>query len=210
MQIAGQKLFFPANFRFFNRLPSRFEILVIARGAETRRGTAFEIEIAGQRLVLPSRVALKPGARYELEKVSNLEFRIVSEKSTAEAEKTTEIPVRPRAAAPSVFAEQFFTPDQPPRLTELLALRVLEDAGRSLSDRGKKYVFDFDAEFPLQGLFHGTAEGGYTLFLAGAAADEQLISALNGILAELKISGIKRVEPQVFEHLATGAIDLRS
>ena len=86
MEISGQRLFFPPNFRFFQRLPARFEILVIARGANRQGNTVFEVEIAGQRLALPSRVPLLPGRRYELEKITELEFRIVREKELSEKE----------------------------------------------------------------------------------------------------------------------------
>ncbi|HRP70445.1 MAG TPA: hypothetical protein PLY93_13010, partial [Turneriella sp.] len=80
MEITGSSISIPRNFLFLHKLPARFEMLVIARGAAFKESTAYEVELLGQRLVLRSKVELKPGTKYELEKENALVFRIVKEK----------------------------------------------------------------------------------------------------------------------------------
>lgn len=208
MEISGQRLFFPPNFRFFNRLPARFEILVIARGANKQGSTVFEVEIAGQRLALPSRVALVPGKRYELEKVSELEFRIVREKAVTEKEAEQ----LPRLREPNEVATQS-TDAGIPNITpfslgELAILRLLEEEGRSVREQNQKYLFDFSGEFELRGLFHSHRDGSYTLFVSGSLAAGAFPGALSDELKSLGISGIKVLDSAVFDRLAAGAIDL--
>ncbi len=208
MEIAGQRLFFPPNFRFFHRLPSRFEILVIARGASRQGSTVFEVEIAGQRLALPSRVALVPGRRYELEKISELEFRIVRESPGAEKES--------QQAAGATDKKEAATPENLSALvnvasfslSELAILRLLEEAGGSVTKHQQKYLFDFSGEFDLRGLIHSHRDGTYTLFISGRLAAGGFPDALSSELRSLGITRIKLLNESVFDRLAAGAIDL--
>lgn len=208
-EISGQKLLLPPNFRFFHRLPARFEILVIARGANRQGSTVFEVEISGQRLALPSRVALVPGKRYELEKISEFEFRIVREKAPLKEEAGEEV--------------RMHRPDEPPvqsssaplpgitafSLGELAVLRLLEEGGKPLREQNEKFVFDFAGEFDLRGLFHPHRDGNYTLFVCGVMASAVLSEALSQELRSLGIREIRVLDAAVFERLAAGAVDLR-
>lgn len=208
MEIAGQRLFFPPNFRFFHRLPARFEILVIGQGASRTGGTVFEVEIAGQRLALPSRVALVPGRRYELEKISEFEFRIVEEKTEREKNapglRTLDQPdaTRVKDQAPAL------PPPLPFSLGELAVFRLLEENGGGVREQNRKFLFDFVGEIELRGLFHPHSDGTYTLFVSGTAARRGFTAALADELKSLGVSAIRIIESPVFERLAAGAIDL--
>lgn len=209
MEISGQRLFFPPNFRFFHRLPARFEILVIARGANRQGNTVFEVEIEGQRLALPSRVPLLPGRRYELEKITELEFRIVREKEVSEKESERDVQPRKAGEAAPVAREEIVAPISQFSLAELAILRLLDESGRSVREQDHKYLFDFSGEFELRGLFHPHRDGKYTLFVSGALAADSFSGALAAELKELGITGIKVLDAAVFDRLAAGAIDLR-
>ncbi len=209
MEIRGQNLFLPPNFAFLSRLPARFQILVVGRGAEKNGVPVFEIEIQGQRLALPSRVPLIPGKRYELEKISETEFRIVAEKSEPEREAAKGISgSKPDEAGFSSVAE-LFAGDSRFSAADLVILRLMEEAGKGLQVLGGKFAFDFTGEFELRGLFHPHTDGTYTLFLSGARADTTLAAAMSKELASLRITGVRILAQEVFDHLASGAIDLR-
>jgi len=209
MEILGQRLFFPPNFRFFNRLPARFEILVIARGANKQGSTVFEVEIAGQRLALPSRVPLLPGKRYELEKITELEFRIIREIEVSEKDSERNFPPRKAGETAPVPREEGFAPMTQMSLSELAILRLLEESGRSVREQNQKFLFDFSSEFELRGLFHPHHDGTYTLFVSGASAAHSFSGTLAAELKDLGITGIKVLEASLFDRLAAGAIDLR-
>lgn len=211
MEVFGQKLFFPPNFRFFHRLPARFEIFVVARGAERQGKTVFDIEIAGQRLALPSRVPLVPGRRYELEKISDFEFRIVKEKSAPE--KTEEFAAhaeknRESSNETAIAQTGFPFSDLVFSLSDWAILRSLEDTGRSLTEKNGKFLFDFSGEFSLKGIFHPHRDGNYTLFLSGALADPKLVSELKSIFQHLPITGIKILNSTIFDRISAGAINI--
>lgn len=209
MEIAGQHLSIPRNFFFLHRLPSRFEILVVARGAATEKGTAFELEIAGQRLVLHSRIELKVGARYELEKASALEFRILSEKK---AEKET--PGTPRGAAVGEErrgddAVQFLAMGNQLLPQDLLALKVLEETVASPHPRSDKYVFDLGREIGMKGVFVPSGARRFSLFFCGKlGADDQ--TGVTKLLAELGIAPVRQVSEEVLERIATGSVDIET
>jgi hypothetical protein len=209
MEISGQRLFFPPNFKFFHRLPARFEILVIARGANKQGSTVFEVEISGQRLALPSRVALIPGKRYELEKISELEFRIVREKEPTEKEAGQELRTRKSDEPPAESTHTPLSGITPFSLGELALLRLLEEGGKSVRERNDKYVFDFSGEFELRGLFHPHRDGGYTLFISGVLAAAGFPDALSDELKSLGIRQVRILDNAVFDRLAAGAVDLR-
>jgi hypothetical protein len=208
MEISGQRLFLPPNFRFFHRLPARFDILVIARGADKKGSTVFEVEINGQRLALPSRVALIPGKRYELEKVSEFEFRIVREKEPTEKEAAEEIRLRKTEDLPAQTTELPQSGITPFSLGELALLRLLEEGGKAVREQNEKYIFDFSAEFDLRGLFHPNRDGGFTLFLSGQLAAAGFPDALLDELKALGIRQLRILENAIFDRLAAGAVDL--
>jgi hypothetical protein len=209
MEIAGQHLSIPRNFLFMHRLPARFEIFVVARGAVTTKGTAFELEIAGQRLVLHSRIELKVGARYELEKVSALEFRILGEKKSdkevhdAPSEADTTMEKSGEDAIRFLALGHQLSPH------DLLALKVMEDSVSSPRRRNDKYVFDLGFEIGLKGVFvpHGPAR--FSLFISGHVNPEQN-GGLARLMAEVGISPVRQVSEDVLERIAAGAVDIET
>lgn len=211
MQVLGQSLLFPTNFRFFAKLPVRFEILVLSRGAQTKNGVGFEVEILGQRLMLRSKIELKLGARYELEKSSPFEFRIVAEK---EPNGTTEKKLGDLQGAKNerveLAYEELFTQQTQPSLAEILSLKILEDESSITRLQNKKYLFEFKHDFSLRGLFHANDSGQWTLFLTGEAAQKELVHQLKESLAELSIVSIQIIDATLFQSLAGGALDLTS
>jgi len=211
MEIAGQRLYLPPNFNFLARLPARFEILVLARGATTGKTTAFELQIAGQSIVLKSETSLKVGARYELEKISATEFRILAEKKDETAATKIEIRDTPQRDTRVEFerSELFINPQTPPHLQDAIALRIMKDKNHALEKHSDKYAFNFDHEFALGGVFVPHTPGKYLLFLSGARANSSLQNELQEQLAELGVSRISLVSTQVLEQIATGAVDLR-
>ena len=211
MEISGQRLSIPRNFFFLNRLPARFEILVVARGANTPKGTAFELEIYGQRLMLHSKVDLKVGARYELEKASALEFKILSEKTEEIKEQSApELPVSREKNTRETDAAGFFLPQVGTAYSDLLALRVLADAGKKIEAANSKYLFNFNAEIPLSGVFVPVATGQFNLFLSGQGIQGEHIDALAGLLAPLGIQNVRSVSPAILERISAGAVDIQS
>ncbi|MBS0618156.1 MAG: hypothetical protein JSR44_08205 [Spirochaetes bacterium] len=211
MEIAGQRLYLPQNFNFLARLPARFEILVLARGATSGKTTAFELQIAGQSIVLKSETPLKIGARYELEKISATEFRILDEKkeeSTA-AKIDNRDTLQSDTRIESERSELFINPQTPPQMHDALALRIMKDKKHALEKHADKYVFDFDCEFALGGVFVPHGPGKYLLFISGARANSALQEELQTQLTELGVSRISLVSAQVLEQIATGAVDLR-
>lgn len=204
MQISGQRLFFPKNFQFLQRLPQRFELLVIARGATNQNGSAFEVKVLGQSLVIRSKVALKEGARYELEKTSAIEFRIVAEKKSeiddssprTEKTKTTVIP-------------ENLLPLSGATLPEMLAVKILINEGTIQSPSIGKYLVDWNLELGFKGVFIARDSGEHVLFVTGKAASGPTVQALAEQLRDLGILGVRNVSEQTFQSLATGAIDLQ-
>lgn len=211
MEISGQRLSIPRNFLFLNRLPARFEILVVARGAQVPKGTAFELEIQGQRLVLHSKIDLKVGARYDLEKISAFEFRILNEKAE---EKRESLPVEvnnPRREKISeADAAQILQPESTAAYADLLALRVLEDSGGHLAAEADKYLFTLEAEVGLRGVFVQQGPGRYTLFVTGSGATARAVADLTEFLSPLGIGNIRAVSPAVLDRISAGAVDIRS
>ncbi|MBL8032095.1 MAG: hypothetical protein JNJ69_00230 [Leptospiraceae bacterium] len=211
MQIGADRLFFPRNFLFFHRLPARFEIGVIARGATIPRGTVFELEVFGQRLALPSKTELKVGARYELEKISAMEFRIVrevgEEKPASAPVETVKTERRPESFADGLAA---FAQLPSASYSDLLALRVSDD-GHNIKKTGEhKYAFDLSADFPFKGVFIEREPGSYTLFVSGAAATLSATNALAAMLADFGVSAVRPVSADVLERISAGAIDMQT
>lgn len=211
MQIFPDRLVFPRNFRFFNRLPARFEILVVDRGAKTTRGTVFELELVGQRLALPSKAELKVGMRYELEKISATEFRILREvdadKKPAEAE--VKGAKRPNEVHPADGAEYLST-HLSAQSTDLLAVRFLSENGSIEKSGESKYAFDLTGEFALRGVFVARSPGKYTLFLSGAAADADAVRHFTDGLRDFGVEAIRQVSAEVLDRIEQGSIDMKS
>lgn len=211
MEIAGHKLFLPANFSFLRRLPSRFDISVLSRGAEKSGLIAFELEVQGQRIVLKSGVELKVGARYELEKINETQFRIVRLLAEAEQVPETSPPALKASHSPD-FREAFpLLSGQAGLLPQdLLAIHLLEEEGQGITRHGAKYFFDWDTRFSLSGVFVPLPGRGYTLFLAGKASNPDVTAEFTGLLHDLNIMNIRHVSRQALESIAAGAVDLRS
>lgn len=211
MQVTGQSLLFPSNFRFFAKLPARFEILVLSRGAQTKNGVGFEVEILGQRLMLRSKVELRLGARYELEKSSGFEFRIVGEKeSNASVEKKIDVLKSAKSEKIELVSEEIFPQQIQPSLAEIISLKILEDESSITRLQNRKYLFEFTHDFSLRGLFHANEAGKWTLFLTGEAAQKELAHQLKESLTELSIVSIQIIDAVLFQSLADGALDLTS
>ena len=209
MKIVGEKLLLPRNFEFFRRLPARFEILVVGKGAVRPDGSAFEVEILGQRLTLKSKVDLKPGARYALEKQSAVEFRIVREtEPEAAAAKTATRQKRADEALPrqdqgvTLYFEGSVT-----NAADLWKIQNLADSGLTIDQQGQKYRFDFEAAAGIKGLFVPVSSGGFSLLVCGPAATPQNTTTLQELLGDLQIRSVARIDAATFERIAGGAID---
>ncbi len=211
MEISGQRISLPRNFLFLNRLPARFEILVIAKGATLPKGTAFELEIQGQRLVLQSKIELKVGARYDLEKISALEFKILAEKGDIPREKTAdELRTDPPRKNPGTDSPAVFIPDAKTTAQDLMALKVLADSGRHVSANGDKYLFSLESEIDLSGVFVPQTPGRYRLFVSGHAIQKADLENLAESLSGLGIDGVRHVTPAVLARISAGAVDIRT
>lgn len=211
MEISGQRLSIPRNFFFLNRLPARFEILVVGKGAQMPKGTAFELEILGQRLVLQSKIDLKVGARYELEKISAMEFKILAEKNEESRERpATETRSEAARKSETIQAETFFRGDGAFPPADLLALKVLADSGRSVSRENGKYLFNLATEFDTSGVFVPASPGRYRLFVSGQKLAKNDIDNLAALLAPLGVESIRHVNAGVLARLAAGAVDISS
>lgn len=211
MEIAGQKLFLPANFSFLRRLPARFEIIVVGRGAEKSGLIAFELEVQGQRMVLKSGVELKIGARYELEKVNETQFRLLRQITEGEPFSEKPLPGTKTGQAQNLPAEAHVHLSQSHLLPQdLVAIKLLEREKENIQKRESKFFFDWDRKFSLSGVFVPLPGGGYTLFLAGSAATAKVAEKLSGLMTDLPVKNIRSVSRQVLESIAAGAIDLKS
>ncbi len=211
MQIFPDRVVFPRNFRFFNRLPARFEILVVDRGAKTARGTVFELELAGQRLALPSKAELKVGTRYELEKISATEFRILREvedgKKNADSDTVRNAPsAEPRQADGADYLSTHLAADH----VDLLAVQLLSGEGRLGQAGESKFAFDLSGEFPLRGVFVQRSPGRYTLFLAGAAADTAAVQHLTQVLRDFGVEAIRPVSSDILDRIEQGSVDMKT
>lgn len=208
MKIVGEQLVLPRNFEFIRRLPARFEILVIGKGAVRPEGSTFEIEIMGQRLTLRSKVDLKPGARYELEKQSATEFRISREIANQHADVDQAREGRAERATPEKAQQPLFNFDAANMTPQdLWKLQAFTESGAEVEQLGQKYRFDFEAAAGIKGLFVPVSSGGYALLLCGAAAGSENISAVRDLVSDLQIRSVARVDAATFEHIAAGAID---
>ena len=208
MKIIGEKLVLPRNFEFFRRLPARFEILVIAKGAVRPDAATFEIEIQGQRLTLRSKVDLKPGARYELEKQSVTEFRITRETDSESAIVTRRVADRASAEARDKSDNLQLLFDGPNlTATDLWKVQAFAEAGGEVEQRGQKYRFDFESEAGMKGLFVPVSSGGYSLLISGPAAIRENIEAFQLLLEDLQIRSVSRVDAATFDRISDGAID---
>jgi hypothetical protein len=211
MEIGGNHLVFPRNFLFLNRLPARFEILVIGKGAITPQGTAYELEVAGQRIVLKSQIELRPGKKYQLEKVSVREFRISKEldEKPVESARTSSFEQQVRDDT-NQDALALLMPETSLDFLNLLALKVLNDARRSVTTDAGKFRFDFGGELGAKGVFIPGKPGEFTLFVAGSGVNSTDITEIEKLLADLGVTRIRHVTEQVLERIAHGAIDLQS
>lgn len=211
MQVFPDRLVFPRNFRFFNRLPSRFEILVVDRGAKTARGTVFELELAGQRLALPSKAELKVGMRYELEKISATEFRILREVDAEKKTTDTEAPrALPQQSARLTEASDYLSMHVSATSPDLLAVKFLSEQGRLSHPGESKYAFDLGGEFPLRGVFVARSPGKYTLFLSGAAADNAAVGHFTQALKDFGVEAIRQVSEEVIDRIEQGSVDMKT
>jgi hypothetical protein len=208
MKIVGEQLVLPRNFEFFRRLPSRFEILVIGKGAIRAEGSTFEIEIMGQRLTLRSKVDLKAGARYELEKQSATEFRIARELVHEKAQpQQTAADKPPSLKNESVHDPHLLFAAGDVSAQDLWKIHTLADSTPRIEQRENKYLFDLEASAGIKGLFVPVSSGGHALLLCGTAASNENLNALRGMLSDLQIRSVARVDAATFERIATGAID---
>lgn len=211
MEISGQRLSIPRNFFFLNRLPARFEILVVGKGAQMPKGTAFELEILGQRLVLQSKIELKVGARYELEKISAMEFKILAEKNDESREKpATETHSEPARKSEAEAAQSFLQGGAAFSAADLLALKVLADSGRAVTASGEKYVFQLASEFDTSGVFVPLSAGRYRLFVGGQKLQKHDLEVLSEMLSPLGVESIRHVDAAVLARIAAGAVDIRT
>jgi len=208
MKIVGEQLVLPHNFEFFRRLPSRFEILVIGKGAIRAEGSTFEIEIMGQRLTLRSKVDLKPGARYELEKQSVTEFRISRELDHEKAPSQQAAADRPNSLKnDSTNDPQLLFAAGNVSVHDLWKIHTFADSTSSIEQRENKYLFDIEASAGIKGLFVPVSSGGHALLLCGAAVNNENLNAFRAMLSDLQIRSVARVDAATFELIATGAID---
>lgn len=212
MKVVGEQLVLPRNFEFFRRLPARFQILVIGKGAVRAEGTTFEIEIMGQRLTLRSKIELKAGNRYELEKKSFTEFRIAREiekDSTGESSAVTTTAKKSDAAeSPSSFSLRFDGTGVTPQ--DLLKLNDLGESDAVIEPAGKKIRFDLESSVGLKGLFVPRSNGSSVLIVTGVSTTDENLEQFRALLSDLKISSVTRVDAATFEHIASGAIDYSS
>lgn len=212
MEIAGQRLFFPRNFLYLSRLPARFEILVVARGAAQPKGVAFELEISGQRLVLNSKAELKVGARYELEKISATEFKLLRQVTEREGETIPSLPVeknqKDRLSDTNISS---IINDVRSLPQDLLALKLIGDESNPIARTKDKYAFNWENSYSLSGVFVPIGDGKYSLFIAGTSAGENTnIEELAILLNDLGVEKVHRVSHGVLATIAAGAIDLQT
>lgn len=209
MEIFPERLLFPRNFRFFHKLPARFEIHVVGKGARTAQGVVFELELAGQRLALPSRADLKIGARYELEKISGMEFRIVREIGEEKLPANEPVRTTEKLMAQDLPAFNHWQ-NLPVQLSDLIAIKLAGEGHGVERTATNKYAFDFGDSFRLQGVFVASQPGSYSLFLSGHAANPETVTELTGALADLGVTAVRFVSADVFERIRAGSVDLES
>ena len=206
--IISDSVLFPRNLAFFQRLPARFEILVLARGEKTANGTFYELQVAGQKLTLLSKVDLKNGSRYELEKTGDLTFRIAREKPF-EDEMTGDSP-KPVSNEQKIAHENnpslFFFPELPARLLH----KIFESSKGSIKTVGEKVIFDFEAEFHVKGLFVIDADRQISLFLTGRDDLQEMIDHLRALLHLPNLKQIAAIKEESFAALSAGGINLTS
>ena len=184
---------------------------MVDRGAKTPRGTVFELELAGQRLALPSKAELRVGARYELEKISATEFRILREIAEDKKPGETEIAATKPQTAPRLSdGAQYLSAQPAAGSADLLAVKLIADEGGISPAGNNKYAFDLSREFPLQGVFVARSPGKYTLFIAVTAADAHAIAHFQQALKEFGVEVIRQVTADVLERIAQGSIDMKT
>jgi hypothetical protein len=209
VKVVGEQLVLPRNFEFFRRLPARFQILVIGKGAVRPEGTTFEIEIMGQRLTLRSKIELKPGNRYELEKKSVTEFRIAREieKDSPGESFSATVTTKKLADIENVpsFAMRFDGVSVSPH--DLLQVRDLEESDAVIETVGKKFRFDLETSVGLKGLFVPRSDASFALIVTGVSTNEENLEQFRALVADLKITSVARVDATTFEHISSGAID---
>ena len=203
--LISDSVLFPRNLAFFQRLPARFEILVLARGEKTANGTFYELQVAGQKLTLLSKVDLKNGSRYELEKTGDLTFKIVRE-NFLESEKNVELlkQIPNEAKSPHEINPLLHWHSE---LPARLLLKILEASDGSIKAAGEKVIFDFEAEFRLKGLFLIDADRKISLFLTGRDDLQQIIDDLRTILHLPNLKQIAVVREESFAALAAGGVN---
>jgi len=76
----GNYLNLPRNYNFIHRLPNEFEMVVCRKGNATNDGTWYLIQIEEHELNILSEAELEPGAKYRIQKRSNLVLEIITEK----------------------------------------------------------------------------------------------------------------------------------
>ncbi len=209
MKVVGEQLVLPRNFEFFRRLPARFQILVISKGAVRAEGTTFEIEIMGQRLTLRSKIELKPGNRYELEKKSVTEFRISREieKGAPDEISAGRHQERKTSAATGAMAHVLRFDGSGVSPGDLLKVQNLEETEILIEPKGEKVRFDLEESVGLRGLFVPRTNGGYALLVTGASAEDTNMQIFRELVSDLRIASVARVDAATFEHIASGAID---
>ncbi|MBV6494143.1 MAG: hypothetical protein LDLANPLL_02169 [Turneriella sp.] len=210
MEILGRHLTLPHNFLFLHRLPARFEVIVVGRGATFANGTAFELEILGQRLVLRSKIELKLGARYELEKVDSLNFRILTEKTDEKntlRESDESLP-QARKENEQLVSLDYFQNFPEATIFDLFALKILEESAQKIKEQGSKFLFEFTDKIGMKGIFVPLGTGEYSLFITGKFGNTQIAKELVELLFPLRIRKVQIVSTQVFEQIASGAVNI--
>lgn len=184
---------------------------MVDRGAKTPRGTVFELELAGQRLALPSKAELKVGMRYELEKISATEFRILREvaedKKPAESEAARS---KQSTAVRDADGGEYLSSHLSAGNVDLLAVKLITDEEKVSHAGNGKYAFDLSGEFPLRGVFVVRAPGKYTLFVSGAAADQKATAHFQLTLKDFGVEAIRIVSADVLDRIAKGSIDMKT
>lgn len=171
----------------------------------------FELEVAGQRLALPSKADLKVGARYELEKISATEFRILREVDTEKKQPEGESgAVKPKSEPRLADGAEYLAAHVAAGSNDLLAVKLIDDEGRINSPGANKYAFDLNGEFPLRGVFVARSPGKYTLFLSGAAANQRAVEHFQQALKDFGVETIRLVSADVLDRIGHGSIDMKT
>ncbi len=189
----GSVLQLPRNFSFFQRLPARFKMVVLAEGNQTADGRWYKVDISGHVLNLKSKSPLKAGQQLLIEKQTALELKVVenlSEKNPV----VEQAAVTGRAGEPeapmSQMVDQLLNLDGLLSLASLLLLEV-QPGVTEISSRGRQIQFSLpllNQQRKIEGIFR-EKENGWQLFIAAPEAlqNEQLEDELADFLKGLPV-----------------------